>query len=726
MRKLLALIITLSLITGCGGNMGNPGINPSAGINLVPNNTWQPILSPTPDTPPPVPGTPPTAERQKPQYPIILSPSVTDRIGYAVASEGMFCIYSGEKYGFTNENGDEVSPFTYDYVYPFSDGVACVRLGEKYGFIDKNGNEAIPFNYDKAAPFSEGLAYFASDDKYGFMDRDGNVAFYLDCDSVSSFKEGLAYFSIDGKYGYIDETGKEAIKPIYDDAGYFQDGLAKVRIGFKLGIIDKSGKTIAPAYYDDISFDSGYIIVTSGGKYGCLDKNGNTMLNPIYNGISILPGKDAAIIYLGDESEIIDFKGNVKVRPKYDSISYYGGDAGDGMLTVRLNEKVGFLDLSDYQEAIPPVYDFASPFIRHHAVVSINNKYGVIDMEGNITIPIVYDYIEIFEIGKLALDQGGKYKLADADGKVINDTPYDNITEIGSCYMVNFDGGYGFLDENGTGVGAPIYSYIFTGEYNSVYNSDNCCVASSYNPHIQDSIIIAGPDRAADLSTLLLQNVITPRIRPFSQYEKSGSINIPMSDYNTMDISVLDGMNECWKELKLYDIDGSGKPVLYFYATSLKRQGPGILSYSGLYSVKDNRLNTIVTGYECGGTLGGNSVSFFKDADTSEMMIGTSNHYGGFGGFAGGCDVYSYQNGKANKITSYSWVSQKAGNYDENDLLKNADLFYDGNGNPYSEDNILQASSVAEYTIDDERVTAEAYNNVDKRYECLLNMRLWP
>lgn len=710
MRKFFLLMLISILMIGCSNNRSEVAADSSGGTSQALYETQQqPVMTQTP----------PPEEPLKSQYPKILTPASIDHIDYAVNSEGKYCIYDGTKYGFMDDSGNEITPYIYDYAYPFSEGLACVRLGGKYGFIDHKGKTTIPLTYDKASSFSEGLAYFEEGDKYGFINKNGDVAFLLDCDSVSSFKERMAYFTDGGKYGYIDETGKVVIKPIYDDVSYFQDGLATVRVGLKLGVIDKNGTEIVPVDYDDISFDSRFIIADSNGKYGCFDKSGNLIFKTVYDSITMLPEKDSAIVYIGDQPEIVDFKGKIEVSDKYDSISYYGSEYSDGMIEVRINDKVGFLDISDFSEVIPPVNDWVSFFKKGRAVVGNGNKYGIIDKNGNTVVPLNYDYVEIFDNGTLALDQGDEYVLADVNGKIISDNQYDSIDEIGSYYIVETGGKYGLLDETGTEVVAPVYEYISTGQYNSVYHSENCCVATVYGSESKDCIIETGLDQDTDLTGLLLQNEITPRMKPFNQYQKSGSINISSSDDETVEVLEEDGMNDCYKEFKLYDIDGSGNPLLYFYAESLIRQGPGILSYSGIYSVKNGLLNKLATGSECGGTAGGNVVSFFKDTETSKILIGDYNHAGGFGGNAWSCDIYEYKSGEAKKIVSYECITQTAGNYEESDLVTNAELFYDENGNPYNKDTILQADGIMEYWLDGKQVTDKAYNKEADRYEMI-------
>jgi hypothetical protein len=132
----------------------------------------------------------------------------------------------------------------------------------------------------------------------------------------------------------------------------------------------------------------------------------------------------------------------------------------------------------------------------------------------------------------------------------------------------------------------------------------------------------------------------------------------------------------------------------------------------------------LVTGYECGGTLGGDLVRFFKDTETKELLIGSVNHAGGFMGYADGCDIYDYQNKKAKKIASYECITQSSKNYEKSELVKYAELFYDKNGKAYNKDTVLQADSVTEYQVSSKRVTWEEYNRTAKRYELLRDFLL--
>jgi hypothetical protein len=202
----------------------------------------------------------------------------------------------------------------------------------------------------------------------------------------------------------------------------------------------------------------------------------------------------------------------------------------------------------------------------------------------------------------------------------------------------------------------------------------------------------------------------------FREYTKTGHIDVSFTDYNTP--ANLDELNNCSKTFKLFDVDGSGKPILYIYAKPFIRSNfPQ--SYSGFFSIGNNKVNELLTGYECGGSMGGNYVCLYKDNKTSKIVIGTFSHAGGFGGYAAGGTYYNYKNGKAYKITSRMWIGQTVKNYKKNDLLKNANLFYNDQQVPFTKDTIKHADAVIEYSVNDKQVTVDEYDAISKRFESI-------
>lgn len=456
------------------------------------------------------------SEREQP-YPVLLDSASTEGLDLTVFSEGIFSVYNGNAYGFLTETGEMISDYEYELAYPFSQGLSCVRKDGKYGFINTKGEVEIPFIYDRANSFSEGLAYFETGGRYGFIDRKGEAVFLLDCDSISSYQEGFAYFSIDGKYGYLDRNGKEAVSPGYDDADYFSDGIARVRKGGYFGAIDTQGKEVIRAEYDDVVVDGPLIIVQNGNKYGCFDREGAVVLPAVYDEIHV------------QENEIIFSK--------------------DG--------KYGAADLTG-NRITEPLYDFITLIPQKKAcIVEQDNRFGMIDYEGHIIIPVIYEEIScrgafpdmIFVMGDqgkygffhadafsdgiyekilFCYDEIGDYQDGLAvvrDGAMIGNGEYDEIVQDAESYRVKKDERYGFLNAKGEEVIPAEYDFI---DNWTVHQTYQCYIPViwSKSDNQDDHIIITGKPESGDLSSMLLQNEITPRISQFHEWVQSGSITV--------------------------------------------------------------------------------------------------------------------------------------------------------------------------------------------------------
>lgn len=675
-------------------------------------------ISPTDAT-----GLPASAQNQSLAAPIIITPaSTTNEIVYAANSEGILCIYDGKKYGFIKEDGGEVTPFIYDKAYPFSEGKACVYSNGKFGFIDNKGATTIPFIYDKASSFHEGLAYFEMGNQYGFINENGNQVFLLNCDSVSSFNEGFAYFSIDGKYGYVDKTGKVVINPIYDDAGYFENGAAKVRLNDKVGIINKSGQVVVPINYDDVTAENGFFITELNNKFGCTNGEGKVILSAKYTYVDV---DDGSIKFSNnDKRNIIDETGEVI---KYD---YIDKVPNSNFSIAELNYKYGIVD-STGKVMVPFKYDeinyvdFRDKFFANNQAnsytsvdrfsVRIGDKCGVIDENRNIIVPCKYDDAQILNNGMIMLEQNNEYSFTDKNGRIISKGKYDEITQVGDFLAFEKDDKYGFLNEKGEEVIPQTYDYI-TLYYNGIYNSDTCFIATNYDADVSDSIVVTKLGSNDDISSLILENNITPKIKLFYNYIQNCKIDISFSEDQTT--ASVGKMNDVIKTFRLYKLDGSDNPILYVYVEPISPQNFSE-SYSGFCSLDNDKVNTLISGSECGGSAGGDYVCLCKDNETSKIVIATSNHAGGFMGNAYGCDFYKIINGKASKITSYLQISQDAGNYDKSVLLKNAKLFYNDNNLPYTKKTIKDAKYVTEYDVNDKQTTISKFKKVLGRFRII-------
>lgn len=683
-----------------------------------------------------------TETGQTREYPICALPASTEWIEAVVESEGRYLIYNGEKYGFMTGEGEEITPYCYDIAYPFHEGMACVSRDGKYGYLDLEGETVIPFRYDRAAPFMEGLAYFAQGGRYGFMDETGTVVFYLDCDSASSFQEGLSYVCIDGKYGYIDKTGAMVIEPVYEDAGYFEDGLAEVVLDGRHGMIDRTGTfVIAPEYdslqrvdaffraesggqytcfnqtgrrllgefYDAVWITDGCICFEQNGKCGVADAEGKIILEPFYEFVRPIPDRKLVIVTEGEAYGVIDFAGEQKIPSVYSYIWYCDSDL---LCVTKENEKNSYLDASDFSERIPPIYDDIV-FTGGKGVVRLGEQYGVIDQNGNLEIPVRYDGITIFEDGAMLLKKDSVSQLYDSQGELLNTGSYEAVLKTGNCYQIKKNDKYGFLNERGEEVIPPVYDYV---SGYKVYGTSDVYVATRYDSDGKNCILKTGETGETDISGALLKNEITPRCERYFSFAQSGLVHV--EDGEGGHVAEQGMLNGYIRTYKLYDIDHTGNPILYFYAQPYIRMlFP--MSYSGFYAKEGEGLVELVTGYECGGSMRGDYVCLWYDKETKEVMPGTYGFWGGFGGEAYGGEIYRYKAGEAESVCSFLFTGQVAANYSEEELLENAGLFYDVEDNPFTEETILDAGAVIEYSVNGVQTTVEAYERMIERYQRL-------
>lgn len=696
------------------------------------------------------------------EYPKVAVLPEDTKVYLALYSEHCYCIYDGTRYGFMTEDGEQITPFLYERAAPFSEGLACVYLNGKYGFIGKEGEADIPFLYDQASSFTDGLAYVRIGEEYGFIDHEGKVVLQPDCDSVSTFQEGRAYFSIDGLYGYLDKDGSVVAEPVYEDAGSFHGGLGMVVKDGCYGVLGADGQEILRPEYDSIEREDPFLLAEKDGlwycydrggrqileegwegiyvrenlllierrdQFGLADRDGSVLMEPEYGSLYAIPGRKLVIAELDGAWGVLDYEGEEIVPFIYSWIAY--DDIGDGLQVTRTerHEKaagewsdrrysgfLGFEAEGGFTE-IAPVYDNISFFVGDRAVVSVDKKYGVIRRDGRLEYSMEYDRIRLFEDGSMALWSGEMARLLDSDGKVICSGEYDMINAYGRGYEVRKDGKYGFLNGQGQQVISAVYDYYDYSTNYDICGADNVRRMSGYGQGVRDILIKTDEGEGTGLEEVFVQNYITPRAGEYLSFLLNGSVG---TDNFAVSLSELSAGFRCFSKL----CRAEEELMLYFYAEPYERwMFP--MSHSGLYVLREGEMVQLAAGYECGGSMRGDSVCFWYDKEGTRRLPGVRGSWGGFGGYAYGGDVYAIEGGKAALSVSWYSVSQTTGNYAEEELLENAELFYKDGGGHYTRESVLEAESVTEYEVDGERTTRERFEEIRGRYRYMEPLDLY-
>lgn len=253
-----------------------------------------------------------------------------------------------------------------------------------WGFVDENNEIVVPAKFDSFNYYSEGLAPVCMQGKWGFIDEKGELVVPCKYDGYCYFSEGLAGVQTGDKWGFIDRHGNMVIAPKYDETLWFKEGICAVRDEYWY-FIDKTGKLIT-----DMRFLSGSFF-----SEGLAD---------------VAPADLTGHCY-------IDTLGNVVLMNSMDLRPF-----SEGMAAVQAdNGKWGYIDMAFIEGKtdtmhIPPLFDKASKFCEGRAVVTLDNKYAVIDRNGCAITPYIYEHMSDYNDGMAAFAREGRFGFLDRDG----------------------------------------------------------------------------------------------------------------------------------------------------------------------------------------------------------------------------------------------------------------------------------------------------------------------
>ncbi|EKE29617.1 MAG: KWG repeat protein [uncultured bacterium (gcode 4)] len=133
----------------------------------------------------------------------------------------------------------------YPIVWNLIEGRRRVGKNGRYGFLDENNEEVVRCVYDDVNDYSEWIAVVCCDDgAYGFIDLDWSQITECRFSDALDFSEWLAAVKLNNKWWFIDRTWKLVIKYNYTDAESFDWWKAKVTIWRQVSYINRSWFTV--------------------------------------------------------------------------------------------------------------------------------------------------------------------------------------------------------------------------------------------------------------------------------------------------------------------------------------------------------------------------------------------------------------------------------------------------------------------------------------------------
>lgn len=194
---------------------------------------------------------------------------------------GLLKVYIGQKCSIITFDEQVVVPPNYHKIGEYQEGLFPVGqlknivLGNgsdtKWGWVNDQGQEVIPLEYEEAGNFFNGVAPFKTrKNGWGLLGKDGKPILEASLSEIANFRSGLARAKKDGKWGWLDTTGKFVIAPQFDDAKDFTGELAPAKLEKKWGLVDLNGQwVLRPAFVQIIPTKGKHFWVqtTSGEKF---------------------------------------------------------------------------------------------------------------------------------------------------------------------------------------------------------------------------------------------------------------------------------------------------------------------------------------------------------------------------------------------------------------------------------------------------------------------------
>ena len=197
--------------------------------------------------------------------------------------------------------------------------------------------------------------------------------------------------------------------------------LFPIRYGDKWGYIDSKGKNviISKFNYADYFFEEVAIVENNEGLIGFIDSVGNYVIEPSYQQATRFSNGLSCVVLEGGWPAFVNKKGDVIIDlTGYDGASKFF----ENRALVLKDNKFGYIDLKG-NVVVEPKFDYALPFQEGHAlvgnVIDDKFKYGFIDTVGNLKIKMSYTIHKVFEDFPPDNDKFGFYSgkaIVSADG----------------------------------------------------------------------------------------------------------------------------------------------------------------------------------------------------------------------------------------------------------------------------------------------------------------------
>lgn len=366
-----------------------------------------------------------------------------------------------------DEAGSSVSEEIYEGI-SISEDYLIVKKQGFYGLLDMQLEEQLPAIYDQIIPASVQSFLVQYQSMWGVIAHDNSWLInpnYLKLHEVESgfflghdkFLHNKLYQHDSLIYSSMNHLKYAAIGLLTEE-----DQMRKKRV------ISLDGSELIPySEWSHRSFGRHILVLQKQNSLHILSlqKKWNFKLEKGYEVMSA-DGEDFLMIKKDGKYGFVDGLGNLRIANRYDEARDFRNDRA----AVKIAGRWGFINHAE-ELVIQPLYAYVSGFSQQRAVVrGMNEKYGLIDIHGNLVINHEYDSVAFNSHGKLLLFQNNKVGLANIQGQILLHPKYDELTDDGNGYVrVKRGDAFGLLTEKGMNTIPVMYDELLYDNSSNYY-----------------------------------------------------------------------------------------------------------------------------------------------------------------------------------------------------------------------------------------------------------------
>lgn len=404
-------------------------------------------------------------------------------------------IIRNSKFGMIDKTGEIIIPTEYDYIGLYDKSIGLVKIGKttkdgiKYGYSAINGNIVIPCKYKSINNITNRTDLFIA--SYGEQDENpfipfGTAPFYKIINRNDEIVIPIAFHEIQID-NYLPTYYQKLTFSVYECDTSIEKGL---EYGIKQMpyVFIISDKTI-----DGYCRKALVLIYKIGNTYMFAQADINLMsarqLSPlnikgdiVYKGVAVVynavefkdakgcNSKSKSNFSLAHSEKLFDLIPLDKIttinprfkisKEEFNRIVETVKSNHASEISIDINHKYSYVDKNNY-EILPYKFDEALPFNEDLASVKKQNKWGCINLKGDIIIPYIYDEPLRFIDRVSTTKNKEKYGIINKNGIVLADTIYDEpLNFIDGISIIKSANKFGFIDNKGTVIADCIYDEV--------------------------------------------------------------------------------------------------------------------------------------------------------------------------------------------------------------------------------------------------------------------------